>query len=119
MVEFTNIHQRDLALSHAAHLPPGSSIDIVIPDHLLQLQRHLNHFGYRFRKHARETRNEKIFTSVRLDDDTNSLQLAVRPKKDKPWKYYSRKELRELDDNMEKLPNPPMVSEDEEDDPMQ
>ena len=104
-VVFGSIRERDLVLSHASNLQPGNSIDIVIPDNLYSLQRHLEHFAYRVRQNARLGRSQrKIFTSVRLCNATSSLRLAVRDDKTKPWTYYSREELKQLDSSLQKIP---------------
>ena len=102
-VTFGSIRERDLVLSHAPNLQQGNSVDIVIPDSLYPLKRHLEHFAYRVRQDAK-IGNKKVFTSVRLCDASSTLKLAVRDDKSKPWGYYTKEERSGLDASLQKLP---------------
>ena len=54
-VVFGEMHERDVVLSHASLLKKGFGIDIVIPEFLAPLKRHLESFAYRIRKNAKDT----------------------------------------------------------------
>ena len=87
-ITFSSIYERDLIMSFASNLPKEASVEVVIPDHLLSLKRFLDSFAYRIRTNAREN-NEKVSTSVRLDDADQTLVLAVKNRKDNTWKSYT------------------------------
>ena len=63
----------------------------------------MEHFAFKARNQAR-IEKKKVFTSVRLCDETKLLRLAVRQEKNKPWTYYSREELNGLDASLNKIP---------------
>ena len=66
-VTFKTTHERDLVISYAPLLRDDSNVDVVVPDHLLPLKRHLESLAYKMRRNARED-NTKISTSIRLQD---------------------------------------------------
>ena len=96
-VTFEELHERDVVLSHAYLLHSDCSVEVVIPEHLAPLKRHLESFAYRMRRNARESDNGKVSTQVRLNDENWSLVLAVRRSGQEKWSHYTREDLRKED----------------------
>ena len=93
---FKTIHKRDLVVSYASQLKRGSNIDVVVPDHLLSLKRHLESYAYKMRVNVRQD-NTKVSTSIRLQDQDLTLILAVKGE-DGVWKYLSLNDLKSLEE---------------------
>ena len=93
-------HERDVVISYAANLSREARIDIVVPDHLLSLKAQFDALSYRLRKHVTLTSGNKVQTSLRLDDKSQSLIMAVRMNREDQWLHYSLKELQELEDKL-------------------
>ena len=55
------------------------------------------------RKHATDN-GKKVATSLRPDEQTESLTVAVRQGKENQWLYYSVRELEELESKLNKGP---------------
>ena len=53
-------------------------------------------------------------TSLRLDDRSESLLMAVREEKTEPWLHYSLQELRQLESKLGRMDRE--ADQDEEDD---
>ena len=96
-------------MSHASNLPEGSAVDLVAPDHLLPLKRHLESFAFKIRKHSRDVTQLRVSTAVRFDEDQRSLVLACRDEGDTEWIEYTKEELEGLTPGLE-----PIDAEDEE-----
>ena len=96
-------YERDLVISYATNLQEGNRIDIVIPDHLLNVKSQFENLSYKLRKHAQLT-GKKVTTSIRLDDRSQGLIMAVKDKKEDPWSHYSLQELKELEGSLTKTP---------------
>ena len=75
-------------------------MDIVIPDFLTPLKSKLDGLAYKLRQHTSKS-GKKISTSIRLNDKTNSLTMAVRDGKDVPWLHYTLQELKQLESSLE------------------
>ena len=56
----------------------------------------------RLRKHARETGGKKIMTSLRINDKTQGLVMAVRESKEEEWLHYTVEELGQLESKLTK-----------------
>ena len=93
-------HERDVVISYAAYLSREARIDIVVPDYLLSLKSQFDTLSYRLRKHVKLTADKNVQTSLRLDDRSQGLQMAVRMSRDEQWLHYSIKELRELENKL-------------------
>ena len=106
LIRLKSNHERDMIMSHASNLPKDCSIETVIPDHLSSLKSLLDGHAYKFRARARDE-GGKVSTSVRLDELSNSLVLAVRKEKGN-WRSYNQEELRLMEEERER--------EEEEDD---
>ena len=89
--------ERDVVISYAINLSREARLEIVIPDHLLSLKMQFDNLSYRLRKHVKLTSDNKVQTSLRLDDKSQSLSMAVRMSKEEQWLHYSLKELKELE----------------------
>ena len=98
-VVFEEINDRDAVLSHAYLLDEGSNLDVVIPEFLEPLQRHLESYAYRIRKNARESGTNKISTQIRLRDENMSLVLALKDSKENVWNTFTREELKDPEDS--------------------
>ena len=96
-VTFEEMYERDVVLSHAYLLHSDCSVEVVIPEHLAPLKRHLESFAYRMRRNARESDSGKVSTQVRLNEEDCSLVLAVRRSGQDKWSHYTRDELRRED----------------------
>ena len=92
-------YERDLVLSYTRNLRDENRVDIVIPEYLLPLKSKLEGLGYKLRKHTGKT-GSKISTSLRLDDKSMGLVMAVRERREDPWLHYSLKELKELEGSL-------------------
>ena len=77
-------YERDLILSYTSNLVSPDRLDVVIPEYLLSMKAKLEGLAYKIRKHAREANDRKVMTSLRLDDKTEGLVMAVREEKDDP-----------------------------------
>ena len=99
-------YERDLVISYATNLQEGKRIDIVIPDHLLHVKSQFDNLSYKLRKHTQMT-GKKVTTSLRLDDRTQGLIMAVKDSKEDPWSHYSLKELKELESSLTRTPQSP------------
>ena len=88
-------YERDLVVSYTSNLEFPARLDIVVPKYLQPLRVKLESLAYRVRKHARDTDDKKVMTSLRLDDMSVSLVMAVREEKKDPWLYYSYSEHEE------------------------
>ena len=99
-VSFRDSHERDVVISYATNLQPGNRIEIVVPEHLKPLKSQLDGLSYKIRRHASITSQRKVMTSLRLDDRSQSLVVAVRDKKEDPWLNYSLEELRALESKL-------------------
>ena len=99
-------YERDLVISYATNLQEGKRIDIVVPDHLLHMKSQFDNLSYKLRKHTQMT-GKKVTTSLRLDDRTQGLIMAVKDSKEDPWSHYSLKELKELESSLTKTPRSP------------
>ena len=97
VIMLRDAHERDVVISYASNLTGEDRIDIVIPDHLLSLKSQFDSLSYRLRKHVKLTSGNKVQTSLRLDDRSQSLLMAVRMSKEEPWLHYSIRELKELE----------------------
>ena len=106
-----NSYERDLVLSYNRNLSGNNRVDIVIPDFLIPLKSKFDAIGYKLRHHTNKTGN-KISTSIRLDDKTTSLTMAVRDSQDVPWLHYTLEELKQLESSL--IPSGPDLQEDEE-----
>ena len=115
MITFGSMGDRDLVLGHCKNLPQDHSVEIVIPDYLQSLKRYLEKFAYRVRNRARTVHKTKFSTSIRMDDVEMSLYLATRERGQDKWRHYTKVELEELDDDLEKLDASEEESESEED----
>ena len=104
-------YERDLVVSYTTNLKPPARLDIVVPEHLLSLKAKLEGLAYKLRKHAKDTSDKKIMTSLRLDDKTESLTMAVRESREDPWLHYSFQELKQLES---KICRGPPAEEDED-----
>ena len=98
--QLADAYERDLIISYSSNLKGDSKLDIVIPDNLLSLKSQLEAIAYRLRRHATKSDGKKLTTSLRLDDKTECLKLAVREKKEDRWLYYSLKELKQLESSI-------------------
>ena len=92
--------ERDLIVSYTSNLVHPTRLDIVIPDTLQSLKAKLENLAYKIRNHAKETSNKKVMTSLRLDDRTESLVMAVRENREDPWLHYTLQELRQLESKL-------------------
>ena len=90
-------------MSHAYLLQDGSSVEIVIPEHLEPLRRHLESFAYRMRRNAREDNKSKVSTQIRMKDEDMSLVLAVKTAGEDKWSQFTREELRKEDEENRRL----------------
>lgn len=90
-------YERDLAISYSTNLKGEDKVEIVVPDGLLSLRSQLESIAFRLRKHSEKSGGVKITTSLRLDDRSESLKLAVKEKKEDGWLYYSLDELKQLE----------------------
>ena len=61
-----------------------SKLEIVIPEYLVSLKSKLDRLAYKVRKHATDN-GKKVATSLRLDDQTESLTVAVGQGKESQW----------------------------------
>ena len=98
-VIFEEINDRDAVLSHAYLLDEGSNLDVVIPEFLEPLHRHLESHAYRIRKNARESGTNKISTQIRLRDENMSLVLPLKDSKENVWNTFTREELKDSEDS--------------------
>ena len=96
LIRLKSNHERDMIMSHASNLPKDCSIETVIPNHLSSLKSLLDGHAYKFRARARDE-GGKVSTSVRLDELSNSLVLAVRKEKGN-WRSYNQEELRLMEE---------------------
>ena len=101
---FATVADRDLVISHASNLPDGFSVEMTAPDYLLSLRRYLEAFAFRIRKFARDL-GLQTSTSVRFDDERESLLLAVREEGDE-WEYYTKEDLQHRDDGLNPIDPP-------------
>ena len=108
-------YERDLILSYASNLVNPDRLDVVIPEYLLTMKAKLEGLAYKIRKHTKETNEKKVMTSLRLDDKTEGLVMAVREKKEDPWLHYTLQELKQLES---KLCGGGRVGEEEEEEEM-
>ena len=92
-------YERDLVLSYTRNLRNENRVDIVIPEYLMPLKSKLEGLGYKLRKHTGKT-GSKISTSLRLEDKSMGLVMAVRERREDPWLHYSLKELKELEGSL-------------------
>ena len=99
-ISLRDSHERDVVISYATNLEPGNRIEIVVPEHLRSLKSQFDNLGYKIRRHASLAGQKKVMTSLRLDDGSQSLVMAVRDNKDEPWLNYSIGELRELESKL-------------------
>ena len=106
-------YERDLVVSYTVNLEFPARLDIVIPEHLQPQKAKLEGLAYKIRKHAKDTADKKIMTSLRLDDKTEGLVMAVREDRDEPWLHYTFQELKQLES---KLGRSSGVEADEEED---
>ena len=109
----SDAYERDLVISYATNLQEGNRIDIVIPDHLLHIRSQFENLSYKLRKHAQLT-GKKVTTSIRLNDRTQGLIMAVKDNKEDPWSHYSLRELKELESSLTKTPRGASGGEDDE-----
>ena len=107
-------YERDLVVSYTVNLDFPARLDIVIPDHLMSFKAKLENLAYKIRKHAKDTGDKKVMTSLRLDDRSESLLMAVREEKTEPWLHYSLQELRQLESKLGRMDRE--ADQDEEDD---
>ena len=89
-----------MVFSYSSNLRGNSRVEIVVPDSLLSIKSQLEAVAYRLRKHTEKTGGTKLATSLRLDDKTEGLKLAVRQKKEDGWLYYSLAELKQLEGSL-------------------
>ena len=99
-VSLRDSHERDLVFSYTGNLRTPARLDIVIPEFLQSTKAKLEGLAYKIRKHARESNNKKVMTSLRLDDKTEGLTMAVREEKDQLWLHYSLLELKQLESKL-------------------
>ena len=92
---------RDVVLSHVTSMEEDCTLEIVIPEHVGPLKRHLESYAYRIRKNGREV-DKKISTSVRLMDDGMTLALAVREPGKVHWNYCSKEDLKRTEEQLRK-----------------
>ena len=90
-------YERDLIISYTVNLKQPARLDIVVPEHLQSLKAKLEGLAYRLRKHAKDSSEKKIMTSLRLDDRSESLTMAVRENREDQWLHYSFQELKQLE----------------------
>ena len=99
-ISLRDSYERDVVISYASNLEKEARIDIVIPEHLRSLKHQFDGLSYKLRRHAKLSGDKKIMTSLRLDDKTESLTMAVRDEKDQPWLMYTLEELRQLESKL-------------------
>ena len=92
--------ERDLVVSYTVNLKPPARLEIVIPEHLRSQKAKLEGLAYKIRKQAKESSDKKVMTSLRLDDKTEGLVMAVREDKNEPWLHYSLRELQQLESKL-------------------
>ena len=93
-------YERDLVVSYTVNLEFPARLDIVIPEHLQSQKAKLEGLAYKIRKHAKDTADKKIMTSLRLEDKTEGLVMAVREDRDEPWLHYTFQELKQLESKL-------------------
>ena len=98
-ISLRDSQERDLVVSYTSNLVHPARLDIVVPDSLQSLRAKLDGLAYKI-KHAKETSDKKVMTSLRLDDKTESLVMAVREDRADPWLHYTLQELRQLESRM-------------------
>lgn len=99
-VMLRDAQERDVVISYAVNLSKDARLDIVVPDYLLSLKSQFDTLSYRLRRHVKLTADKKVQTSLRLDDRSQGLLMAVRMDKEEQWLHYSIKELRELENKL-------------------
>ena len=99
MFSLRDSYERDLVLSYARNLKEGCNLGIVVPEFLLPLKSKLEGLSYKIRQHTNKTGN-KVSTSLRLEDKSMSLVMAVRDKKTDPLLHYSLTELKQLESSL-------------------
>ena len=92
-ISMRDSYERYLIISYTSNLQFPSRLDIVVPEYLQPLKAKLEGLAYKIRKHAKESSDKKVMTSLRLDDKTESLTMAVRENKEDPWLHYTFQEL--------------------------
>ena len=99
-ISLRDSQERDLIVSYTSNLIHPARLDIVVPDSLQSLKAKLEGLAYKIRRHAKETSDKKVMTSLRLDDKTESLVMAVREDREDPWLHYTLQELRQLESKL-------------------
>ena len=101
-MKFSDSYEHDLVISYASNLDGKDRLEIVILEYLLLVKSKVDAIAYRLRKHARETGGKKILTSLRLNDKTGGLVMAVRESKEEEWLHYTVEELGQLESKLTK-----------------
>ena len=95
-------YERDLVVSYTSNLETPARLDIVIPEHLQSQRAKLEGIAFKIRRYAKESNEKKIMTSLRLDDKSEDLVMAVRESKNEPWLHYTLQELKQLESKLGK-----------------
>lgn len=89
-IELGSIDKRDMVMSHATNLSIGTSVDIVVPDHLKVTAMKLDHHAFKMRKMSKMASNgvkeNEIKTQVRFNNKSENLVLGVRT--DGEWEFF-------------------------------
>lgn len=99
-ISLRDSYERNLVISYTSNLQHPSRLNIVVPDYLHPLKTKLEGLAYKIRKHAKDTSDKKVMNSLRLDDKTEGLSMAVRENKTDPWLHYSFQELKQLESRL-------------------
>ena len=103
MLLLGSMYDRDLIMGHASNLSEDHLIELVIPDYLQSLKKFLDRFAYRVRKRARDIHETRFSTAIRMDDEVQSLFLAVREQGEEDWMHYTKEEIEDMDGDLTEI----------------